>query len=402
VRDEARRTHAGFRSDAVRQLHQLTLQGELFDSDIDQAPSLRRVSGGNLLARWSHDDGGRRTQVQGFFDRSERRQPGLVNDRLDTWDIEFQQSLRPRRHEVLWGAGLRRQHDSIVNLAPAVLQVLPADRNMHLWNVFAQDEVDLGNGLRLTAGLKAEHNGYTGLEWLPTVRLAWQTAPASLVWAALSRTVRTPSRVDRDVVLPQLPRGGAGVEAEVAQVAEVGWRAQPAAGVSTNTVLFFHKLDRLRSIDIAAGGAGFGNSHEAHLAGLEAWGRWRLGERLRAQASFVHQRLRISNEPGRVVAPGSDTQLANDPRNRASLGFAWDFGANMELDATWRYMGALPAPAVPAYHAVDLRWGWRPRPDFEVSLALRNLNDPRHAEWGAAANRAEFRRSVLLKAVWRR
>ena len=73
----------------------------------------------------------------------------------------------------------------------------------------------------------------------------------------------------------------------------------------------------------------------------------------------------------------------------------------MELDLQARYVGALPLPAVPSYTAVDLRWGWRVRPDLELSLIARNIAHPRHPEWGAAAHRAEIERSLLLRAVWR-
>jgi iron complex outermembrane receptor protein len=66
-----------------------------------------------------------------------------------------------------------------------------------------------------------------------------------------------------------------------------------------------------------------------------------------------------------------------------------------------RRVGALPNPVVPAYTAVDLRWGWHVRPGLELSLAVRNLGDPGHPEWGSPLNRAEFERSVFINAVWR-
>jgi iron complex outermembrane receptor protein len=72
----------------------------------------------------------------------------------------------------------------------------------------------------------------------------------------------------------------------------------------------------------------------------------------------------------------------------------------MEIDLQVRHIGALPNPAVPAYTALDARWGWRVRRDLELSVALRNLGEPRHPEWGPSANRAEFGRSVFVKAVW--
>lgn len=403
VRDALERTQVGFRTDLARDRDQLTLQGDLYQAEVDQAPRARQLAGGNLLGRWARDHGpGARTQLQAYFDRSERDQPGTVDDRLDTFDLELQQSSRPGRgHDLLWGVGYRWQHDQLDNLAPAVLRFVPADRQLRLWNVFVQDEFSLAPALRATLGIKAEHNSYTGLEWLPTARLAWQARPGHLLWASASRAVRTPSRVDRDAVLPVLPLGGSGFVSEVARVLEVGYRAQPRAAVSWALTLFHHDFDRLRSIDLLPGGTGFANSYHGHLTGLEAWTSWRFADGWRLQAGYVHQRLRLGERAGGTPIPGGSSQLGNDPRSHGQIGLGWELGAQMELDLQLRHVGALPSPSVPSYTAVDLRWGWRVRPDLELSLAVRNLNDPRHPEWGAAGNRAEIPRSVQFRAVWR-
>jgi iron complex outermembrane receptor protein len=403
VGDASRRSQAGFRTDRAEGSEQITVQGDIYESRIDQLPDERRLSGANLLARWSRETGaGSRTQLQAYFDRANRDQPGAVDDTLDTWDIELQQTSRPAAgHDLLWGAGYRWQQDSLVNLAPAALLFTPAERRMHLWNLFGQDEFALTPQLRVTLGLKAEHNSYTGLEWLPTARLAWQFAPDNLLWATASRAVRTPSRIDRDIVLPALGLGSSNFVSEVARVFELGYRAQPDKSVSYSATLFHHQFDRLRSIDLLPAGIAFGNSFRGHLTGLEAWSTWRVADQWRLQAGYVHQRLRLAAQPGRSVAPGNEAQLGNDPRNRALLGVGWDLSSTMEVDLQARYVGSLPTPAVPRYTAIDLRWGWRLRPDLELSLAVRSLNDPRHPEWGTGGVRAEIPRSVLLKAVWR-
>jgi iron complex outermembrane receptor protein len=404
ARDGSHRTHAGFRLDHPGERDQLTLQGDLFQGDFDQLPSARRVSGANLLARWSREQGsGSRTQLQAWFDRAERRQPGTIDDTLDTWDLELQQASRPATaHELLWGAGYRIEHDRLANIAPTVLLVLPTQRWLHLWNVFAQDDVSLAPGLRLTAGLKAEHNSYTGLEWLPNLRLAWQPIDNHLLWASASRAVRTPARIDRDVGLPGLLQQNSAFKSEIARVFELGWRGQPRSAVSYSFTLFHHRFERLRSVDLVPGGLLlFGNNYRGRLTGLEAWGSWRVAPQWRLQAGYTHQRLRLQADPGSPALALSAAQLANDPRNRAQLGVSWDLAHNMELDLQARHVGGLPDPAVPAYTAVDLRWGWRLRPDVELSLAVRNLTDPRHPEWGAAGSRAEIPRSIVLKAIWR-
>jgi iron complex outermembrane receptor protein len=403
TRDASHRTVAGFRTDRARDRELITVQGDLYQAQVDQAAGPRRLSGANLLARWSRDDGpGARTQVQAYFDRAERNQPGSVDDTLDTFDIELQQTSRPApAHDLLWGAGYRRQHDHLVNLAPGAILFTPANRQLQLWNVFAQNEYALRPEVRLTFGLKAEHNTYTGLEWLPNVRAAWQPSPTELVWASASRAVRTPSRIDRDVTLPALNLGGANFRSEVAKVLELGYRSQPRTTLSYSATLFHHQFERLRSIDVMPGGLAFGNGYRGHLTGLETWATWRPAEAWRLQAGYTHQRLRLGTAAGSTAVPGATSQLANDPRNRGQFGLGWDITTNMELDLQVRHVGSLPSPAVPAYTAVDLRWGWRVRPELELSLAIRNLTDSRHVEWGAPAARAELPRTLLVKAVWR-
>ena len=73
----------------------------------------------------------------------------------------------------------------------------------------------------------------------------------------------------------------------------------------------------------------------------------------------------------------------------------------MELDLHVRHVGALPLPATASYTAADLRWGWRVRPDLELSIAVRNLTDRRHVEWAVPGFSAGIDRAVLFKAVWR-
>jgi hypothetical protein len=53
----------------------------------------------------------------------------------------------------------------------------------------------------LTLGSKVEHNDYTGFEAQPSARLAFYKDDRQTLWAAASRAVRTPSRLDADLLL---------------------------------------------------------------------------------------------------------------------------------------------------------------------------------------------------------
>ncbi|HSH91047.1 MAG TPA: TonB-dependent receptor [Ramlibacter sp.] len=407
IRDGSVLNRAGFRMDRTDGPRQWLVQGDIYESRIDQPPatSTRHLHGTNILGRWVQDAaGGSRTQVQMYYAHTERNQPGSVREKLDTVDFDFQHLSRTfKGHELLWGGGYRWQHDDVENISPT-LALIPASRRLDLANVFVQDEIALGDSVKLTVGAKAEHNVYTGVEFLPNARIAWNVAPNHLLWAAASRTVRVPSRVDRDFFIPANPPfalvGGSTFQSEVAKVLEGGYRAQPTPALTWSVTLFHHDYDRLRSVDPTPGGATLNNNFEGRLTGVEAWGTYRVSDRWRIHASTVHLREKFTVRPGATPVGGTG-QLANDPRSRWTLGSAFDLGSGHEFDVAVRHVGALPVGPVPAYTAIDARWGWNVRPGLNLSLAVRNLGDPRHPEWGTPANRAEIERSVVLKATWR-
>jgi iron complex outermembrane receptor protein len=229
--------------------------------------------------------------------------------------------------------------------------------------------------------------------------MAWETSSEHLLWAAASRVVRSPARVDRDVYSPPL-QPSPGFASEVARVFELGWRAQPTAGVSMSATLFHHVFEDLRSFDLGPGGVGsFNNNYRGRLTGIETWGEWRVAPGWRLQASYVRQRPRYEADPGTAPFPASVTQ-GNDAHYQAMLSSAWSFAPDMDLDLRVRRVGSRPNPVVPAYTAVDGRWAWRPRRNWEVSATLTNLGGS-HAEWGTAAGRSVFDRALYLQLPWR-
>jgi iron complex outermembrane recepter protein len=80
--------------------------------------------------------------------------------------------------------------------------------------------------------------------------------------------------------------------------------------------------------------------------------------------------------------------------------------AHFEFDTVLRYVDNLAeigrsSPSVPSYLTVDLRLGWRPRPDLELQLVGQNLLDNQHPEFGAPGSRHEIPRSVYGKVTWK-
>ncbi|HEX2827059.1 MAG TPA: TonB-dependent receptor [Burkholderiales bacterium] len=406
IMDESARQQAGFRADWGTASNGFTVQGDAYQSNIQQAPGgSRDLGGANLIARWNHvREDGSTLQAQAYYDRVERDQPGTIREELDIFNAEFQHGLNlGHSHRFLWGASYRYAHDHIDNLTP-FLGFLPPTRGLTWYSAFAQNEWRIVPSLALTLGVKAEHNDYSGLEWLPNARVAWQISPERLLWSAASRAVRAPSRIDRELFAPTSPPfvlgGGPQFRSEVSNVYEIGYRAQETRALSYSMTAFYHDHQRLRSFELTPGGGVFDNRMEGTTKGIEAWGAYRVTPSWKIDAGWVEMRQSLRAEPG-STSTVTTAGLGNDPHRWITLRSAFDLAKRYELDIMARYVSELPNPQVPSYTAVDARLGWKATPNVELSLLLQNLFDRRHPEWGPAANRAEYGRGIFFKVVLR-
>lgn len=401
--DASEHVQAGFRADWGGAAQGFILQGDAYSGDLEMRPAGRDITGLNLLARWSRRlASGGSLRVQGYYDRTRRDHPGTLAERLDTFDVEAQHALAPAgRHRLIWGGGYRHARDRIGN--SAALAFLPADRDLSWANVFIQDQLALRDDLDLILGAKAESNVYTGGEFLPSARLSWRLPAGQSLWGAASRAVRAPSRIDREFFLPGSPpftiAGGPDFKSEIAEVYELGYRAQPLPALSYSLTLFHHDYDRLRSLEPAPGGAVLANNIVGSLTGAEGWGSYRVTDAWRLSGGWVLLDQRLALAPGSAAINGTAT-LGNDPEYWWKLRSSFDLSPRHELDVMLRHYGARPDPRVPAYTAVDARFGWRAAPGLELSVLLQNLFDPEHPEWGAEPARAEFDRAVFFKVRW--
>ncbi|MBI3810618.1 MAG: TonB-dependent receptor [Nitrospirae bacterium] len=409
LHDSWSKGQAGFRIDRDGSADALTFQGDIYDGSIDQKVNDdKTISGGNVVGRWSRTfQNGSALQTQVFYDRVRREYPGTFAEVRDTYDLDLQHHIpMGARHDLVWGGGYRVSSDDVTN--SALLAFLPAHRSLSLANIFLQDGISLHERLKLTVGTKLERNDYTGWEVQPNVRLAWKLHDA-LLWSAVSRAVRTPSRLDRDLFAPGAPpfflAGGPDFKSEILTAYEIGYRVQPVSQMSLSISTFYNVYDKLRSVELAPGGVAplgpfvLGNKMVGNTYGAETWGNYRVVDwwRLSAGYNYLKKRLRFESD-------SSDTfgvkAAGNDPTHQFSARSTMNLGRNLELDAAVRVIGGLPDPNVPGYVALDMRLGWTVLKGVEVSLAGFNLLDRRHPEFGQDPTRSELDRTFYAKVLW--
>ena len=397
------RVQGGFRIDWAAGDDTLTFQGDAYQALMDQASLAdQRIDGQNLLGRWgralapdSH------LEVQLYADRTHRDLPTVFGETVSTFDLDVTHRFRVGdRDEIVWGGGYRATEDDVRN--SALLAFLPAHKDLHLGNVFAQDTRSFLRGrLSLTVGAKLEHNVYTGWEFQPSARLAWKPEADHLVWAAISRAVRTPSRLDRDLYVNLPPilvlNGGPGFHSEKVVAFEAGYRAQATSRFSLSVSPFYNVYQELRTLEVKD--QVLGNQMAGHTWGAELWGELRLTEHWRLKPGYAYLRTSLHLQPG-SSDPIGPPEAGNDARHRFQVTSHWNVTSNFEIDGTLRHLSALPNPAVPAYWGLNLHLAWRLSPRLEVSLVGQNLLSPRHPEFGAPGARKELERGGMARVLW--
>ena len=253
----------GFRMDwDASESNVFTVQGDGYDGRISQAGADEiDVSGANVIGRWSHAFyEGSDLQLQLYYDRTHRDILAQFSEDLDTYDVDFQHRFPlGERHDIVWGLGYRLIEDDVSN--SAIVAFLPSQVSRQWFSGFVQDEIALvKDRVHLTLGTKIEHNDYTGFEFQPSGRLAWRLSEQQTLWSAISRAVRTPSRIDRELfsVPPEFRiAGGPDFDSEELLAYELGYRVQPFSRLALSLAAYYNDYDDIRSLEQVSPPAAF-------------------------------------------------------------------------------------------------------------------------------------------------
>ncbi|MGW8392040.1 TonB-dependent receptor plug domain-containing protein [Pseudoduganella sp. HUAS MS19] len=384
---------AGFRADWLRGSDALTLQGDTYRIGAGQVSAAAgsalpaaTMRGVNLMAHWTRQlSGGAGISLLAYYDGTDRNQPGVYKENLDVADVQALYNFAPLgRHTLALGAEYRFARDRVVVTSGTAFR--PERAIMHWTSLFGQDTIALSDQLNLTGGLRMERNMYTGTEWLPNLRLAWKATPSTSWWAALSRTVRAPSRVDREIYLNAGPlgtlTGGPNFKSETARVLEIGLRQQFGNRASYSLTLYRALYDKLRTIKpVAPLALEIGNGMEGETRGLEAWGSLQAGPDWRLSAGLTLMHEEFSLKPGEADFRNRSLTGNADPRRVAKLRSSYTLGEGRDLDLTLRHVGPLRFTTARGYTALDINFNWQLKPGLELAVGASNALDRDHEEF---------------------
>jgi iron complex outermembrane receptor protein len=411
-------------------MDKLTVQGDVYEGhEDDQSGGTSNTSGENVLGRWSRRFSDTSDlSLQSYLDRTHLLNPvaplslgalqlagaGLLQDDLTTYDVDFQHRFRiGAANGIVWGWGFRYTHDVVSN-APA-LAFLPPTLDRDLYSIFAQDEVALRPDLSLTVGSKLERNDYTGFEVEPNVRLSWLLNSNQALWSAISRAVRTPSRIDQDVFEAAPPHfvlleGGSHFTSESVVAYELGYRVQIEPQLSASVSSFFNHYNDVRSTTITPTTLlpfFFANGLEGDTYGLEFSGNYQVSDSWSMHAGYTLLKEHLHVKPGQIDINDALNETA-DPQHQFSLRSSFNLPRHTEFDTALRWVDTLHTNngpvvgTVPSYFELDTHLAWHASDRLEFALVGQNLLHNRHPEFGfPEPSRPEIERSAYGKFTWR-
>ncbi|NVN91073.1 MAG: TonB-dependent receptor [Desulfuromonadales bacterium] len=401
--DQAR---GGFRLDGKSGANSFTLQGDIYGGteretftlpDLSSATfsstrtSNTKVGGGNILSKLTHsfsDDS--ELSFQLYYDRTMRNMPGFLDEKRNTVDVDMLHRFQwGKVQDIVWGLGYRFTEDRISG--SHYLSLTPQNRSEKLFSAFLQDDITvIQDRVHLVIGSKFEHNDYTGFEVQPSGRLIWTPNEHLTFWSAVSRAVHTPSRGESDVTLQQsimltqlgptpiVIQGPGNLLAEELMAYEAGIRIQPVERFTVDLTGFYNIYRRLVGVTTLLPSATqpyilnmLRNNHNGETWGAELAADWRVLAPWRLAAAYSY--ITASNAAG-----------FKPPAHQVSLRSQLELTENVELDVWGRFVDQSEdylLNKLAGYVTLDVRLGWRPVKNLEVSLVGRNLLHQRQQEF---------------------
>ncbi len=429
----------GFRVDGQpTEKDQWMVQGDVYKVDRQDAlafptmrPAVERLQGhtdyegGFIQGRWIHTASpGDESEFRWSYDHN-NLDYGYVAASLQNLTADFQTRRQTGEgNEIYWGAGFQQYWDDTSSQRFVAFD--PAKSIYRSGYGVLRDEWQLVPGRFLcSAGIRVDYNSYRQVEYQPSLRFLYTPNARQSGWVAVSRAVRAPNRLDRDLQYDAgymtdfgFPvrlhsYGNQAQLSEVARSAESGYRFQSGQRWSIDASLFFTYYERLRAltystmpnfsisngapavdVPMATGNLGRGRSY-----GGELWAMWQVrpGWRLAPAYSYVRDTFWLpASSSARLY---SWDLIPIDLRHQAFLRSQFDIGRQWQVDLMARARSRERAWGLPAAFLVDARIGWRPTRNSEWSIALTNLTDRRviEASSESATPAIPIRRTFLLK-----
>lgn len=327
-----------------------------------------------------------------------------------THDIEFQHYFAVgERHSVLWGMSYctveadshflksHTDHEDTISL-------------------FLQDEIELFENLKLTAGIAYEKNSFTGGDYSPRGSVIYSPWSNHHFRFSVSKAFQTPSFAKDSFFLaktlppplPQLPfaliRGNEHLDPEEMTAVELGYRTTLFKKVGLNIEGYYNDIDDVVIEHIVDGFrwpvlVSWDNVYNAVAMGVEITVDVPITSCWMLTANYTFQE--VENKRGNKDVQGTPKHKFNiNSHYSFSNGFSLDMQLHFVDDTKW--IGLIEDVKVDDYVRFDIRIAQKLFNDrMELSLIGQNITDKLHPECSDTTATYETERLIYGQITFR-
>ena len=431
--DSSRLSQAGFRLDShFNTENEWTIQGGVSHQESDDismqthAPSSLKSNTHYLSAHWQRTLGkDNKLNVKSYYNYEERT-ISILNYRNYIFDVEANHQFKLSENQsIIWGIGYRGVHSSTGE--PSLEKPIELNRTDHLFSAFIQDDIKIKENVHLILGSKIEHNSYTGVELQPSIRVAWTPKKHQTLWAAVSRSIHTPSQINDNmnaVMLvpeafnPYAPMqlqmnltGNSELKSESVISYEMGIRHPISQNILWDTSFFYTDyknliifelpphIDMERGVITLLGSQS--NRMKGRIFGAESSLQWRTGKwQFRLNYSYLNVQLDLEA----FTFSDANSAEKENPEHQFSLFTSVDITPHLQAGMNLYHVSHLPEKGVDEYTNVDLHLLWDINKNVSLSVMGKNLFDKQKKEFYSHIYDplvTEIPRSIYTELNWR-
>lgn len=237
---------------------------------------------------------------------------------------------------------------------------------------------------------------------------------------AVNRVLVAPPVIPFPLLIQQVPNTGS--KAEVLLAYELGYRFKFNKKVNFDITAYYFDYDKLledNDISFTPGPVSVlqiqhDNIVKGKVFGAELSGQWQVRSnwRLSGSYTFVDTQLRSTSlniDSGVIDPVTGELEPELEPNHIFNIRSYLNLSHNLELDAFYYYVSGRSSAtsanafvAIPAYGRLDVRLGWQPTENINLSFSAQNLLDGSHAELNEGLEVAsETQRSYYVKATFK-
>ncbi len=441
----------GFRTDStLSSKDALTLEGNLYTEREGElayflpsltSPGLITIpdeitsAGGFIQANWKHRYSDRAdSELQTSFTHYTRDDP-LEPEERSTLYVDYQDHFAwGARQDVIWGIGDLYTSGQINGTLTVFFN--PPRKSLDLADAFVQDEIAiLPDRLYVTAGAKLQHNNFTGLQFLPSIRATVELNKQQMLWAAVSRAVRTPTPNDADLSVnlgevgvtngvPVVLRfvGNPNFQNERLVAYEAGYRATVSNRLTFDLAAYYNDYDNLQTTEPSGSFSEaapaplhevetltyenlmYGESH-----GVEISANWKVTDRWQLSPGLAFEELHLHTDPESQDQQTVPFVQGNNPTHMAQMRSHVDLQKGWSWDASAYYVDPLTNQGfsgevrIPGYTRLDTGLTWKPLERLSVSVVGQNLlrnSHPEFEDFFGSMQSSQIKRSAYAKLTW--